>query len=70
MCYRQGWECPRCRRINSPDRLECVCPSINIPSVWTDWEYHPPITTTNINTNDFIYTGETLVRVFIDGKEL
>lgn len=22
---QQGWECPRCRRINSPSMLQCTC---------------------------------------------
>ena len=22
---RQGWECPRCKRINNPDLQQCLC---------------------------------------------
>lgn len=34
---RQGWVCPKCGRVFSPDIIEC--PYCRPNSYWTEWEY-------------------------------
>ena len=36
----QGWECPRCGRINAPWKSQCDC-SGNNWTITTDWTYKP-----------------------------
>lgn len=36
----QGWECPRCGRINAPWKSQCDC-SVNNWTITSDWTYKP-----------------------------
>lgn len=37
----QGWECPRCGRINAPWKSQCDCVRNNYWTVTDDWIYKP-----------------------------
>lgn len=37
----QGWECPRCGRINAPWKSQCDCGRNNYWTVTSDWTYKP-----------------------------
>lgn len=37
----QGWECPRCGRINAPWKSQCDCGRNNYWTVTDDWIYKP-----------------------------
>lgn len=63
MCYRMGWECPRCHRIHSPDVYQCWCIP-NVPSVWIDW---PGVGTgTLVDTHDYTIVGVGPTKIYSD----
>lgn len=57
---QQGWECPRCGRINAPWVRQCDCPRNNWTITWTsnnneipDWKHYATCCSTTVSGSNY-----------------